>query len=158
MASNQPDCIFCKMVAGELPSHQVWESDTHLAFLSIFPNMKGVTVVIPKEHLGSYIFEQDDQAIAEQMVASKQVAQILDSYFEIDRCGVVFEGFGVDHLHTKLYPLHGTGDLTEWKKIESTNNNQYFERYPGYISSNDSHRADDDELATLAAKIKASRG
>ena len=35
------DCIFCKIVSGEMPSHKIWEDDRHLAFLSIFPNLKG---------------------------------------------------------------------------------------------------------------------
>ncbi|MEK9173928.1 MAG: HIT family protein, partial [Patescibacteria group bacterium] len=41
-------CIFCKIVAKEVPSHVVWEDESHVAFLSIFPNTEGVTVVIPK--------------------------------------------------------------------------------------------------------------
>jgi histidine triad (HIT) family protein len=155
--NQNPDCLFCKIVAGEIPCHKVWESEFHLAFLTIFPNTKGVTVVIPKAHVGSYIFEQSDQVITELMLASKKVAQMLDAHFEdVGRCGVVFEGFGVDHLHSKLYPLHGTGNMAEWKMIESGPIDTYFEQYPGYISSNDSRRADDAELAELAAAIRAS--
>ena len=151
-------CLFCKMVAGEIPYHEVWSSPTHLAFLTIFPNTKGVTVVIPKAHQGSYIFEQTDTVIAELMIAAKQTAQALDAFFpDCGRCGVVFEGFGVDHLHAKVYPLHGT-KIKNWKPIESGNGNmQYFETYPGYVSSNDSHRADDAELAELAKQIRQSQ-
>ena len=42
------NCVFCKIVANESPSHRIWEDDNHLAFLSIYPNTPGVTVVIPK--------------------------------------------------------------------------------------------------------------
>ena len=45
------DCIFCDLVEGIVPSHQIWEDDDHLAFLSIFPNTKGFSVVITKEHI-----------------------------------------------------------------------------------------------------------
>ncbi|MBI2593814.1 HIT domain-containing protein, partial [Candidatus Daviesbacteria bacterium] len=43
-------CIFCKIVAGEIPSYKVWEDSKHLAFLSIAPIMPGHTLLIPKSH------------------------------------------------------------------------------------------------------------
>lgn len=44
------DCIFCKIVTHELPSHTVFESDDFIAFLDIFPTVPGHTLVIPKKH------------------------------------------------------------------------------------------------------------
>jgi histidine triad (HIT) family protein len=44
------DCIFCKIVKGKAPAHKIWEDKKHLAFLSIFPNTEGFTVVITKKH------------------------------------------------------------------------------------------------------------
>ncbi|HYD35677.1 MAG TPA: HIT family protein [Vitreimonas sp.] len=155
---HKPDCIFCLIAQGQAPCHKVWEDDKHLAFLSIFPNTEGFTVVIPKEHHGSYAFEQDDQVLKDLIVAVKKVAHILDNYFEdVSRCGMFFEGFGVDHLHAKLFPMHGTGNLAEWKPIESeAQNRRYFDKYPGYLSSNDSERADDAKLAKLAENLRES--
>jgi hypothetical protein len=70
---------------------------------------------------------------------------------------MIFEGFGVDHAHSKLFPMHGTGDMKEWRPVESGNKmNRYFEKYEGFICSNDSERADDKELAELAKKIRES--
>ncbi len=66
---------------------------------------------------------------------------------------MIVEGFGVDHAHTKLYPMHGTADMDTWKPIESARN-EYFKTYPGYLSSHDASRADDSELEKLADKIK----
>jgi len=151
------DCIFCQIITGALPSHQIWEGEGHIAFLSIFPNTKGFTVVIPKEHSASNPFEQDDHILHELLSATKQVANTLVSYFpDVSRCGMFFEGFGVDHLHSKLSPMHGTGDMKTWKKIESKSENTFFDAYPGHISSHDSHRASDEELAKLAKSIRAS--
>lgn len=48
--SNMQDCIFCKIVSGEIPSHKVYEDDDVLAFLDINPVNPGHTLVIPKEH------------------------------------------------------------------------------------------------------------
>ena len=44
------DCIFCKIVLGEIPSHKIFEDENHLAFLDIFPASRGHTLVIPKAH------------------------------------------------------------------------------------------------------------
>ncbi|CAN2203089.1 Hit Diadenosine tetraphosphate (Ap4A) hydrolase and other HIT family hydrolases [Candidatus Nanopelagicaceae bacterium] len=44
------NCIFCSIVAGDIPSHKVYEDDRYYAFLDIFPASKGHTLVIPKSH------------------------------------------------------------------------------------------------------------
>lgn len=150
----QDNCVFCKIVKDESPSHKVWEDEKYLAFLSIFPNTPGVTVIIPKEHTPSYIFDNSDEVISELMIASKKVAKLIDGALEdVGRCGVVFEGFGVDHLHAKLFPLHGTAYMQEWKPIESRIDT-FFEKYPGYISSHDADRVPDDKLSEIAKKIR----
>lgn len=78
------------------------------------------------------------------MLATQKVAKKLDKAFpDVSRTGMFFEGFGVDHVHSKLSPMHGTGDLTHWKPIESRQN-KFFEQYEGYLSSHDHERADDE--------------
>ena len=147
------ECIFCKIVSGEAPSHRIWEDDKHLAFLTIFPNTEGATVVIPKTHYPSYFFDLPDEALSGLMLATKKVAKLLDSKLEDGgRTAMVFEGFGVDHVHSKLYPMHGT-KMNDWKPIESSIA-KYFDKYEGYISSHDYKREDDDKLAALAAKLR----
>jgi diadenosine tetraphosphate (Ap4A) HIT family hydrolase len=141
-------------VKGDVPSHKVWESDEHLAFLTIFPNTEGVTVVIPKTHYPSYAFDLSDEVLAALMLATKQVAKLLDAKLaDVGRTAMVFEGFGVDHVHAKLYPMHGTKDMGEWRPIESALDT-YFDTYPGYISSHDAARADDAILSELARRIR----
>ena len=151
----KPDCVFCKIVKGEIPSHKFWEDDRHLAILSIFPNTEGFSVILTKEHKPSYAFENSDEVLSGLILATKKAAKVLDATFEdVERTGMFFEGFGVDHLHSKLFPMHGTGDLNEWKNIESEKIKTYFEKYPGYLSSNDSHRAEDNELTKLAERLR----
>ena len=146
-------CIFCKIVKGEAPCHKIWEDDGYLAFLSIFPNTKGFSVVIPKKHYPSYAFDVPEKALQGLIIASKKVAKLLDVKLDdVGRTGLIFEGFGVDHLHAKLFPMHGT-KMPEWKPLKS-NIEKYFEKYEGYISSHDYKRADDSELYELAKKIK----
>ena len=147
-------CIFCQMIQNKIPCHVIDSNDDYMAFLTIFPNTLGATVVIPKKHYPSYAFDMPPQALADLMMATQKVAKKLDKAFpDVSRTGMFFEGFGVDHVHSKLSPMHGTGDLTHWKPIESRQT-KFFEQYEGYLSSHDHERADDAKLAALAARIR----
>lgn len=147
------DCIFCKIVNGESPSHKIWEDENHLAFLSIFPNTEGFSVVATKKHYPSYAFDLPEQVLTDLTLAARKVAKLIDSKLEdVGRTGLIFEGFGVDHVHAKLFPMHGT-KMSAWKPIKS-NIDRYFTEYEGYISSHDYKRADDEKLAALAKKIR----
>lgn len=147
------NCIFCKIVRGELPAHKIWEDKKHLAFLSIFPNTEGFSVVMPKKHYGSYAFDATDKVLADLAKASKKVGKLLDRKLkDVGRTGMIFEGYGVDHLHAKLFPMHGS-KAKGWKP-QASKVNKYFQKYEGYISSHDWKRADDAKLAKLAEKIK----
>lgn len=147
------ECIFCKIANGQAPCHRVWEDEKLLAFLTIYPNTPGVSVVITKEHYPSYVFDLPKPIMLGLMGAAKEVGRLLDARFEdVGRTGLIAEGFGVDHAHLKLFPMHGT-KLPHWRPIES-GVNKYFEQYEGYLSSHDYKRADDEELKKLAAKIR----
>jgi diadenosine tetraphosphate (Ap4A) HIT family hydrolase len=146
------DCIFCKIVKGEAPSFKIWEDNRHLAFLSIFPNTEGFSVVITKEHYDSYAFNLPDDVLTNLVLATKHVAKLLDEKLDdVGRTGMIFEGFGVNHVHSKLFPMHGTKD-EEWKQRVSKVD-KFFENYEGYISSHDYKRADDEWLANIAKKL-----
>ncbi len=148
------ECIFCKIGSSEAPCHKIGEDEKHLAFLSIFPNTLGFSVVITKQHYSSYAFHLPDEVLKDLIIAVKKVATLLDEKLEdVGRTGMMFEGFGVDHVHAKLFPMHGTAHMEEWKPL-SISLDKYFEHYEGYISSHDYRRADDQELAALAKKIR----
>jgi len=153
------NCLFCKFVSGELPCHTVWEDEKHLAFLTIFPNTEGFTVVIPKEHHDSYFAEVNQEVRAGLVNAAATVSKLLDAAFDdVGRTGLMFEGFGVDHLHAKLFPMHGTVG-SEWRERPSPPEKKiYFKQYQGYISSHDAAEADQAVLAETAAKIRAAQG
>jgi diadenosine tetraphosphate (Ap4A) HIT family hydrolase len=147
------ECIFCGIVNETVPAHKIWEDEKHLAFLSIFPNTEGVSVVITKEHYPSYAFDLPHDVLSGLVLAAKDVGTLLDAKLDdVGRTGMIFEGFGVDHIHAKLFPMHGTKS-PEWKPHHS-NVDVYFKEYQGYISSHDAARADDATLAALAKKIR----
>jgi diadenosine tetraphosphate (Ap4A) HIT family hydrolase len=149
------DCIFCQIVRGEVPSHKFWEDQDHIAFLSIFPNTLGFSVVIPRQHYPSYAFALPEDALSRLVIAAKQVAQLLDQKLDgVARTGLIFEGYGVDHVHAKLFPMHGTGSDSSFRPIHSSID-KFFTKYEGYISSHDWKRADNAELAALAAHLRS---
>ncbi len=102
--SGNPDCIFCRIVAGDIPSQVIWADDKHIAFLDIFPLRMGQTIVIPKEHLHSSIFALSDEAYDALTKAAKKVAMLLEEKLDAERTMVVGEGLEIDHVHLKLYP------------------------------------------------------
>lgn len=147
------NCIFCQIVAGMSPCHSIWEDECHLAFLSIYPNTPGFTVVVTKAHHPSYLFDLEPATLQRLTLAAREVGRLLDRSLEgVGRTGAIMEGFGVNHAHIKLFPMHGTRG--PWRPIKSSVD-KYFETYEGYLSSHDGRRGDDRELAEMAAHIRS---
>jgi histidine triad (HIT) family protein len=69
----QQDCVFCKIVAGKLPSYKVYEDKDHVAFLDINPFSVGHTLVCPKRH-GETLWDMDDKETAEVFKAAAKVS------------------------------------------------------------------------------------
>ena len=147
-------CIFCEIVKGEIPSAKIWEDKDFLAILDIFPNVKGMALVLTKKHYDSYAFDLPDTIYLDLMAASKKVAKLLEKALPVKRVSLVAEGMGVNHIHIKLYPMHGlTGKFEEtWAKQEV-----FFDKYEGYISTQLGPKANIEELNRLAEKIKNSK-
>lgn len=105
--------IFSRIINGEIPSYKVAETDRFYAFLDINPLTKGHTLVIPKleEPEADYIFDLDDQLIADMMVFAKQVAKGMKQTIDCQRIGVAVLGMEVPHVHIHLIPLQKETDM-----------------------------------------------
>ena len=148
-------CIFCAIVAKESPVCIVWEDESHIAFLSDRPNTLGFTVVASRHHYSSYAFTAPSEFYQGLLSASAIVAQKLDAAFDdVGRTGLILEGFGVDHLHAKLVPLHGTAG--EWRARRSSVD-KFFLEYEGYISSHDHLPVPRESLDSLASNIRTAK-
>ncbi|MCX6162367.1 MAG: HIT domain-containing protein, partial [Ignavibacteriae bacterium] len=86
---KKEDCIFCKIAGGEIPSYKVWEDEEFYAFLDIFPNTRGMTLVIPKEHYDSYTFDMEDAVYSRLMLAAKKLGKKLDKSLGTQRTAMV---------------------------------------------------------------------
>lgn len=71
-------CLFCKIVDGQIKTPGVfWENDRFMAFLSLFPNTEGFTVVVPKQHYGSDVLAMPADVLQEFVLAAKEVSRYL---------------------------------------------------------------------------------
>lgn len=121
------DCIFCKIVAGDIPSAKVYEDEDVLAFLDISQVTKGHTLVIPKKHTKN-IYETDDITAANVFARIPKIANGLKKSFQPVGINVLNNneeaaGQSVFHLHMHLIPRYDETD--GFKPIWSTHENQY---------------------------------
>ena len=78
MRIEESDCVFCKIIAGQIPSKKVYEDENHFAFLDIFPAGRGHTLVIPKEHYAD-IHSMPAEVYGGIATAAKKVADLLQT-------------------------------------------------------------------------------
>ena len=98
------DCIFCKIAQNKLQSVKIYEDKEHLAILDAHPNTEGQALVITKKHYTSYPFDIPDNVYSKILLVAKKLGKILDKTFSSRTC-LVIEGFQIDHIHIKLYPV-----------------------------------------------------
>ncbi len=109
------DCIFCGIVAGDIPSKKVLETDTCLAFLDIFPANRGHTLVIPKVHVAD-IFAADAKTFSAVASTAKEVADLVTQKLSSDGVSI-FQmnreaGWQtVFHLHMHVIPRWKNDEL-----------------------------------------------
>src|SRR4030042_6157308 len=108
--NQKTDCIFCKIVKGDIPSVKVWEDEKHLAILDINPNTEGMTLIITKEHYDSDFTDMQDKPYKDLMITSKKIAKLLKKKLKVSRVASVIEGLGVNHIHVKLYPIYPSNE------------------------------------------------
>ena len=106
------DCIFCKIIKGEIPCYKVYEDKETLAFLDIKPHAEGHSVVIPKKHAQT-IFElgkEDTQAL---IVSVEKTMRKLEEKLNSDGFNVGWNhnssaGQVVPHLHIHIFPRYNS--------------------------------------------------
>jgi histidine triad (HIT) family protein len=115
--SELEDCIFCKIVGGEIPSYRVYENDNAIAFLDIAPITRGHTLVVSKTHVKGFSELQSSELPGLSSAIQKVARAIEDS---LDPEGLnIFVNQGevagqiIPHLHIHVVP-RTTGDGLEF--------------------------------------------
>jgi len=102
--------IFSKIISGEIPSYKVAENEMFIAFLDVFPLVKGHVLVVPKTETDK-IFDLDDKYLSEMLVFAKPIAKAIEKSFDCRRCGISVVGLEVPHAHMHLIPINSADDL-----------------------------------------------
>jgi histidine triad (HIT) family protein len=102
--------IFSKIIAGEIPCYKIAENDHFIAFLDVFPLVKGHVLVVPKQEVDK-VFDLSDALLSEMLVFAKPIAKAIENSFECKRCGISVIGLEVPHAHMHLVPLQSADDL-----------------------------------------------
>ena len=112
---SSTDCLFCKIVRGEIPSHKVYEDEDNVAFLDINPTTPGHTLVLPKRHFEN-ILDVEDAALCKLILAVKKVAQKTKIRLDVDSLNVMqntgrMSGQSIDHIHFHVVPRYTPNDM-----------------------------------------------
>lgn len=103
------DCIFCKIIEGDIPSHKLYEDDHILAFLDITQGTKGHTLIIPKKHVKN-IYELDDETARNIFSVVPMIANALKEAFNPIGLNIVNNNDkplqSVFHFHIHLIPRY----------------------------------------------------
>lgn len=104
------NCVFCKIIKGEVTAVKIWEDKRYLAILDMNSINPGHTLVIPKKH-DDYLFDLNDKEYSELMLKAKELSKILKKKLNPVRIGMAVEGFGVPHVHIHLVPVNKGNEL-----------------------------------------------
>ncbi len=132
------DCLFCKIVSGEIPAAKVYEDEHALAFLDIQPNNPGHTLLVPKTHARN-IFDMDARAICAIIPALKKLSHTVKDAVSADGLNIAMNiepaaGQIVFHAHIHIIPRF------------SNDGHRHFEKRP---------YKNEEEMRAVAEKIRA---
>lgn len=102
------DCIFCKIVAKEIPATVIYEDEDVLVFMDIGPIIKGHALVIPKKHYDP-IMETPDEILSKLHITAKKIATAQMNAFGADGVNILqnngkASGQEVEHIHVHVIP------------------------------------------------------
>ncbi|MFP4478213.1 MAG: HIT family protein [Candidatus Izemoplasmatales bacterium] len=108
------NCIFCKIIEGDIPSYKVYEDDHVIAFLDISQLTKGHTLVLPKEHVKN-VYEMDDDLASIVFQSVPKIAKALKKAFNPIGLNIINNNErphqSVDHFHIHLVPRYEDDDF-----------------------------------------------
>lgn len=111
------DCIFCKIVKGEIHSYKIYEDDDVYAFLDINPVSRGHTLVVPKEHYAD-IFEIPEDLLSKVNIVVKKLSSRIKERLECDGINILQNngscaGQTVLHYHVHIQPVYVDSKIDE---------------------------------------------
>lgn len=107
---SQDNCIFCKIIAGEIPSHTLYEDEQFKVILDVGPATKGHALILPKNHYAN-LYELPEEMAADVMKLAKKMMIIMTEKLHCDGFNIVqnngeVAGQTVFHFHVHLIPRY----------------------------------------------------
>lgn len=118
------NCVFCKIIAGEIPSTTVYEDDDFKAILDVNPAARGHVIILPKKHAAN-IFELEDEDAAKVFPIAKKIASAVKKTYDCDGVNILQNngeaaGQTVFHLHVHVVPRYYDDEVNiMWKPGET---------------------------------------
>ena len=112
---SDPDCIFCQIVAGQIPANLVAEDERTISFMDIFPGARGHALVIPRQHTRD-LYEIDPADLAAVSQAAQRLAIRMRDRLEVDGVNLINStgaaaGQTVFHFHVHVLPRYENDPL-----------------------------------------------
>ncbi|HEX8229444.1 MAG TPA: HIT family protein [Chloroflexia bacterium] len=133
------NCIFCRIINGEISSHRVYEDDSVVAFMDIRPSQPGHLLVIPRQHVPDF-YNLEDDLYVKVMLVVKRLSEAVNKVTNPAKVGLAVVGFEVPHTHVHVIPLQQADDIL-----------------PG-AGGSPPLQPSGEELAEMAARIAAALG
>jgi histidine triad (HIT) family protein len=106
----QNNCIFCKIIAGEIPSAAIYEDEDFKVIMDIFPAAKGHVIILPKKHCAD-LYELDEDVAAKALAVAKKMAKAMKAELNCDGINLLQNngeaaGQTIFHFHIHLIPRY----------------------------------------------------
>jgi histidine triad (HIT) family protein len=136
-------CLFCRIVAGELPAEIVYRDDLVMAIADIHPIRDGHTQIVSRPHVP--YFEELPEATASRIIpVGQRLSRAMKSLYGVERVGFTLTGGDHAHVHAHVVPMHDKTDITSRRYIAEEK-----------ITFRAMPRASDEELASCATALRA---
>lgn len=132
------NCIFCKIIKGEIPADKFYEDDNFLVILDAGPVSPGHSLIIPKSHFVN-IFDAPEEALVKIGPITQKISQAIKKSVKADGLNIHINndkeaGQVVFHAHIHLIPRFQGDNLVQWKSKENRDRD-YFEETKAKILS-----------------------
>lgn len=115
--------IFSRIINGEIPCFKIAEDDKFLAFLDVFPLVKGHVLVVPKIEVDK-IYDLDEEYLTHYLSFAKPIAKAIEKAIPCERVGLSVIGLEVPHAHLHLVPIQSANDLNFTQKKLTLSNDE----------------------------------
>lgn len=143
---SEATCLFCAIAAGRVPAHIVYEDEDLVGFLDIRPIRPGHIQLIPRAHY-PYFDDLPPVLAARLVTVGQDLARRLKRLYEVERVSFLFTGGDIPHAHAHIVPMVAPTDITSRRYIREEE-----------LTFEDLPRMSDEELASIAATLRAETG